>query len=118
MAARYLGASTGPHIDWPRIFAAFVLAILVAVAAILVLKTRANAGAGIPKLGGTITRWLHAARRSDGGRVVVLETRRLGMHGDVSLISFDDACYLVVTGPGGTVLLEKVESDHVGRGEP
>lgn len=83
----HLGGGTAPDIPVARILAALLVCLIVAALAIFMIRQRGGRPISIPTLGR-----IRLAERS----IEVVETRRLGVHGDVCLIRHARTEYLVI----------------------
>lgn len=94
-AAQRLGGSAAGDISLVRVFLALLACLLIAIMAVLLLRYRL--GGRFPSLMPRLV----AAR----GRIQLLESRRISLQAEVSLIAFEDREYLILVGAGGALLL-------------
>jgi hypothetical protein len=97
-----LATGQGVEFSIVRTIAALALGCLVALAAVLTLRMKRGGG-------GTATRGLHGLRRRfaavGNGRIAVVESRRLTMHCDVTLLCCDGVDYLIASNAHGMMCL-------------
>lgn len=97
-AGRRLGGGGDVDVSLGRIVVAFVICIIVAVLAILLIRQR----------GGKIDLTHLFARLEPRARAIqVVETRRLNPHSDICLVRHDDREYLLVLQAGATHVLRE-----------
>lgn len=104
--AQRLGGGGGVEFSIWRVLAALVVSIAAAIVLALALKGR----------GGTLKarlRWLDLARRS--GRIVPIESRRIGAQTELSVVRVDRTEYVVLSCQGGC---EVIERRHVNEDDP
>ena len=90
-----LGGGHSPDINLVRIGISLVLCLIVAGAAILVLRRK---GAGP---------WLALARSSDARAISIKETRRISLHAELCRFECDGQEFLMVVTPQGATLLRE-----------
>lgn len=100
--AQRLGTGGGPDISIVRVVAALILCLFAALALALVLSKRGIGGAKLPGFLGELR---------NRGRVRVIESRRISVHADLCLVSFEDEELLILCGPGGAEVLSRRPSD-------
>lgn len=100
-----LATGTSPPVPWLRI--AFALLFCVALAATAILALRHYQG----RVSGRFLppRWpaLKALNSVPHRAITVIETRRLGQHGDVCLLHCAGHAYLLAMGPAHMLLLDR-----------
>lgn len=97
-AAPRLGGGGDVDVSLGRIVIAFVICIIVAVLAILLIRQR----------GGKVDLARLFARLEPRAREIeVIETRRLNPHSDICLVRHDDREYLLVLQQGATQILRE-----------
>lgn len=101
--AQRLGQGSNPEVSFVRMVTALVVCLVVALLAILLIRTR-RSGAALPQF---------LSRLKPHGSVVeIIETRRISMHADVSLLRHGDREYLLLISQGHSrVLAERTTSE-------
>lgn len=105
-SAGRLGGASAPDIDLVRIFAAFALCALIAVAAAALLQ---RARGGVAKA--SLARFLDPRTwpKPQPAKISVLETHRMSLHGDICRVQADNKEYVLVVGTGGTTILSSTD---------
>ncbi|MEQ1809129.1 MAG: hypothetical protein ABL889_04330 [Terricaulis sp.] len=90
-----LGGGQSPDINLVRIGLSLVLCLIIAGAAILILRRKGNGP------------WLSLTRASDPRAISVKETRRISLHAELCRFESDGQEFLIVVTPQGATLLRE-----------
>jgi flagellar biogenesis protein FliO len=98
-----LATGTGPSVPWGRLFVVLAFCLLLAWAAIALVRRHQQGSLANP-LEGILGRAKNAMPR----RIQIIETRRASQHGDLCLVECDGETYLLaLTAQSATVLDRK-----------
>lgn len=94
--AQRLGQGSNPEVSFVRLVAALVVCLVVALLAILLIRTR-RSGAALPQFLSRL--------KTLGTAVEIIETRRISVHADVCLLRYGGREYLLLISHGHSRIL-------------
>jgi hypothetical protein len=111
-AASAAATTSGVDISFGRVVAALLLCLLLAVAIALLLRRQTT------RTQLSFPQFLHSWDRRIEAGFTIVETRRMSLHGDISLVQWGDQEFLIACGAGGMLLLSQRPVDNHREDQP